>query len=720
MLKHPVAALFSPSAIIAWIGFFMSLGVTLLLWINAREDALMNGRKLFVLSAMEANTEIINRMSAYENILHSGAAFLNTVERMNREKWRIYITSLDITKHYPGFQGIGFSKRIPPADLPEHIKKMRAEGFTNYTIKPQGKRDEYHPIIYLEPLNERNLRTIGYDMFSNPVRQDAMIRARDTAQVVISDNVTLVQETSTDVQTGFLMYLPFYHTEKTPLSQHQRREHLKGFVYAPFRIDDLMKEILVKKNSGIALKLYHGPSINEKTLFYESSPGIGSQRAKKPLFEKTFLIHIYGRTWTAVYQTLPLFEKSVDHKTPRLILLAGLPISFLLLMTILFYSQITQRARIIARKMTTKIRTLNEELETMINAAPSPIIVHTENGTIVKLNQAWSDATGYTHEELLTTDTLVEKLFRDEEQQIYVKKHIRTLYSIIGKVDEGEFTFYSQSGRKMIWQFSSAPFGLIQGKRAIITSAMDITELKNKDAMMIIQSRHAALGEMISMIAHQWRQPLASISTVAGTLSLDVMMDNYNKDFFQERLNAITELALDLSSTINDFRNFLTEEKSNELTTWKSLLEACLVIIEPILKAKNIKLHFVYEEDIPFLTHTREMKQVILNILQNSKDVLVDNKILEPQIWIYTAYKNGKACLEIEDNGGGIPNKILHKIFDPYFSTKMDKDGTGIGLYMSKIIVEQHCKGQIKVHNTKRGATFKIVLPAIDNMIVGS
>lgn len=703
MIKFNSINAYSKSASIALLGFLISMGITFVLWFNAHEKAQNDAEKSFEDFSAKTTLEIKNRMLAYENVLHGGAALLNTVEHMNRKKWHIYVESSNVVQMYPGFQGIGVSEVIPADDLMYHFKKMRADGFEDYQIKPSGKRDEYHTVVYLEPLDAKNRRAIGYDMYTNPVRKQAMVRARDTGTAALSDKVTLVQEQGIDKQAGFLLYIPFYHMENTPKTKIQRRADIKGFVFAPFRTRDLMNEILQQKNGDIAMQLYDG-SVDEKNLLYTRGT-----ITSKPLFKKTVPIEMYGRTWIAVFQTLPSFEESIDYKESYLILLSGFPISFLLLLSIFFYSQTTERARRMAYKMTAEIRALNHELETIIETAPNPIILHTEDGTIVKINKAWSDSSGYSLSDIPTTDIWVAKTYKDDHKK--VKEHIHSLFSITEKVDEGEFSFFSKSGAKITWQFSSAPFGMLNGKRAVITSAMDVTELKNKDDMMMMQSRHAAMGEMINMIAHQWRQPLASIAAISGILNLEAMMDQYNQEYFMEKLDLISNLSIELSDTINDFRNFFKEDKQQELMTWKEIANGSLTIIEPILKAKNITLHTRVEDDALFMVYPREIRQVILNILKNAEDVLTDNMISEPQIWIQTLHDENMSCLEIEDNGGGIPEELINKIFDPYFSTKMEKNGTGIGLYMSKTIVEQHGKGRLTVHNTARGACFQILFP---------
>ncbi|OHD98188.1 MAG: histidine kinase [Sulfurimonas sp. RIFCSPHIGHO2_12_FULL_36_9] len=239
----------------------------------------------------------------------------------------------------------------------------------------------------------------------------------------------------------------------------------------------------------------------------------------------------------------------------------------------------------------------------------------------------------------------------------------------------------------------------------------EIAKNKEQTLQIIHQSRLATMGEMVSMIAHQWRQPLASISAISGTLSLDVIMDNYKADFFQKELESIDELAQHLSSTIDDFRDFFKNNKTLKHEELKDIVEKSFKIIAPTLEARKITFNNSIEENVFVYTYVSEMKQVLLNIIKNAEDILVEKNISDPTIWI-RGYKNDKyAELTIEDNGGGISQEIIDKIFTPYFSTKKSKDGTGLGLYMSKMIIEQHCNGILSVQNGSYGAKFTIRIP---------
>lgn len=234
---------------------------------------------------------------------------------------------------------------------------------------------------------------------------------------------------------------------------------------------------------------------------------------------------------------------------------------------------------------------------------------------------------------------------------------------------------------------------------------------KQQIQQMVLQSRQAQMGEMISMIAHQWRQPLASISAISGTLTIDVMMDEYNSNFFQERLQSIGELAQHLSLTIDDFRGFFKEDNKDEISEVKKIVDASIKIIDHTLLSKNINLSVEYIDNLKIKGRLNEIKQVILNLLKNAEDILVDNNIKKAKIWIKVYAEDTNACISVEDNAGGIPEDIIDKVFDPYFSTKKDKEGTGLGLYMSKTIVEEHYNGKLLLKNTQNGASFTIKVP---------
>ncbi len=240
-------------------------------------------------------------------------------------------------------------------------------------------------------------------------------------------------------------------------------------------------------------------------------------------------------------------------------------------------------------------------------------------------------------------------------------------------------------------------------KKAVIAS-------KEEEKFKINESRLSQLGEMMGMIAHHWRQPLAAISATAETLQLKLMLDDYQKEFFLEQTKSISILSQNLSFTIDDFRNFFKQNREQSVTTLENIIENSLEIISSSLESQKIAIVTNFKCYKELCTYPEELRQALLNLIKNSEDILVERDIKNPQIEI-NSFKSGNfAYLTIKDNAGGIARKNFEKIFDPYFTTKAKRDGTGLGLYIAKIIVEEHCQGKLKAFNSLTGAIFEIEL----------
>ncbi|NPA73321.1 MAG: HAMP domain-containing histidine kinase [Epsilonproteobacteria bacterium] len=241
-----------------------------------------------------------------------------------------------------------------------------------------------------------------------------------------------------------------------------------------------------------------------------------------------------------------------------------------------------------------------------------------------------------------------------------------------------------------------------------------VEENRQKDQAMFQQNRLAQMGEMISMIAHQWRQPLAAIGSASATINLKARLNKLDRENAIELSTKISNYSLHLSSTIDDFRDFFKAKKEKSSVNFTSLVDSVLSIVETSIANKNIKIIKELNNNEEFEGYPNELKQVLLNLIKNSEDILLDKEVKDPYIKIKTYKKDADMILEISDNGGGIKEDIIDKVFDPYFSTKKKKDGTGLGLYMSKIIIEEHCNGKIYAFNEKDGAVFRVVLGGKD------
>ena len=239
--------------------------------------------------------------------------------------------------------------------------------------------------------------------------------------------------------------------------------------------------------------------------------------------------------------------------------------------------------------------------------------------------------------------------------------------------------------------------------------------VQEKEDMMIAQSRHAAMGEMISMIAHQWRQPITVISMIANNLLADIEFDELETKEVGRSAQKVLKQTQHLSKTIDDFKNFFRPNKKVEKALVNDILEETFLIIGKSLENNDISVKKIYNATTQVDIFSRELLQVFINVLKNAKEALLENKIVDPLITVTTSETSDAINISICDNGIGIDPKILNKVFDPYFSTKNEKVGTGLGLYMSKTIVEKHIHGTIKAINNESGVCFVISIPKREN-----
>ncbi len=249
---------------------------------------------------------------------------------------------------------------------------------------------------------------------------------------------------------------------------------------------------------------------------------------------------------------------------------------------------------------------------------------------------------------------------------------------------------------------------------------IEVQKNREKESYLFQQSRLAQMGELLSMIAHQWRQPLSLINGTILIMELDLMKKKFNleeseerKKFFNYLDNNFKEIegyVQFLSQTVTDFTTFYQPNKTKELVNINRPIEDALSMIFSMLQIEEILINTNYQSTKSLFLHRNEITQVILSILKNSQDNFKEKKTVNPIIEITTKEENGKLSISISDNGGGIDENILENIFDPYFSTKDKKNGTGLGLYMSKMIIEEHHEGEIIAINNKQGVCFNINL----------
>ncbi|UTJ07094.1 HAMP domain-containing sensor histidine kinase [Arcobacter roscoffensis] len=239
----------------------------------------------------------------------------------------------------------------------------------------------------------------------------------------------------------------------------------------------------------------------------------------------------------------------------------------------------------------------------------------------------------------------------------------------------------------------------------------EISKQKEQEQILIQQSKLAAMGEMIGNIAHQWRQPLNALGLVMQNIQFSYQMDELDDEFMQRSIDKVNTLTKSMSKTIDDFRNFFKPTKEKLQFNLKDLVLKSSSLVESAFSHHEINIMHKDFVDIDVYGFDNEFSQTILNVLNNAKDAIVENKISDGIVSITLDQDEKFGRVIIHDNAGGVPEDIIEKIFNPYFTTKEEGKGTGIGLYMSKIIVEQNMDGKLEVKNEDDGATFTISIP---------
>ncbi len=372
-------------------------------------------------------------------------------------------------------------------------------------------------------------------------------------------------------------------------------------------------------------------------------------------------------------------------------------------------------------KMKKEIKARNEKLNLyaeMFSNTKESIVLTDNMGIILDVNEAFVKITGFSKEDVITKKTNIlsskkhDKFFYDEMWRMILRDGYWS-GEIVNKNKNGEF--YTS-----LLNISS-----IKDEKNNITNfigiSTDITKIKEKELILQTHAKMATLGEMLKNIAHQWRQPLSAITSSATSTIVQKEVGILDDNTLSNNLNNIIKSSNYLSQTIDDFRNFFNEEKVFSTFNIKNTIDSSMSIINSNLKNSNVEIIIDIEEEFIISSFENELIQIFLNIINNSKDALIErkNEKLKKYVFLNVKKIDNRLKIVIKDNAGGVSNEIIDKIFEPYFTTKHKSQGTGIGLYMTHIIVIEHLKGTIDVKNSKyvyngvdyRGLETTIILP---------
>ncbi|WP_454911455.1 hybrid sensor histidine kinase/response regulator [Stutzerimonas chloritidismutans] len=683
---HGLRQLFSWRNGVAWGMLAFTLLVQLVVWQSLRTNEDRAARQQFQMLGEKVTEAIRKRLRDHEQILLGGAGLFDAVENVSREQWRTYVERLLLPDRYPGIQGVGFSQAIPQAERDAHVARMRAQGYPDYDIHPPGQRELYTSIVYLEPFLRRNLAAFGYDMYSEPTRRRAMQRAAQLGETSITGKVTLLQETHGKVQAGVLLYVPVYRPSAPLTTPEQRMQALRGFVYSPYRVEDLMRGILRAADLPLALHIYASPGEEPEHLLYASSeaPEPGSAR-----FSQLQQLELYGQTWTLRMDSRPEFDERF-HSNEALVFGLGLGLSLLVFFLTSSLALRHSRAQALANEMTRHIRQskhdlrLSEERLSLALKGSNDGLwdLDLEAGSMFASPRAW-EMLGYRPNELTCDLKLWERLTVAED---LAQQKARLAQTMLSNVDHftTELRLQHKHGHVvpvlLRGYIQRDPQGMAQ---RISGTLMDLTERKRVEQMK---------NDFVSTVSHELRTPLTSISGALGLIVGGAL--GSAPPTMQQMLEIAYRNSLRLGHLINDLldmEKIAAGKMSFELREHSlgDLLEESLASNQALCEQHGVCCTLEHPTDVLVWVDGLRLQQVLGNFLSNAVKFTPEGG----EIRLHSSLRGTKVRISVTDQGPGIPEAFRSRVFEKFAqadaSDSRQKSGTGLGLAITKELIER-------------------------------
>ena len=694
--------------IVAWITLFISLVLTLLAWTIATHYVEQRAHERFVLEVTEAEKAISRRMQDNEQVLRGTVGLFAAAGRLvTRQEWNAYVTTLKFDQYSPGIQGIGFSYWIPKNGVEQFVASIRAEGYPDFEIKPAGVREQYTAVTYLEPFTGRNLRAFGFDMYTEPVRRAAMQRALESGLPAVTGRVTLMQETTTDIQSGFLIYLPVYQPSMPINTVEERRRALLGFVYSPFRVKDLMRGILGTSSDALAFEIFDQAGLDKTHLLYDSDDVLSIEH---PYNDRSFhhvsTISLPDRNWLALFVSRREFENSMSSNQPTVIALGGTLIDVLLFAIILSLSQQRQRMTQRAYQIATELEQSEVRFRQIFESAPIAMLIINERGAIHMVNRAMETLFGYERNELIgkSTDVLIPDAFAELSAS-----HLLHSTNLHAPGESRELSGLHRDGHTIATELRLNPINTREGIFTL-ASIVDISKRREIDRLK---------NEFIANVSHELRTPLTSIRGSLGLITSGAC------GALPEHVASMTSIAARNADRLIRLINDILEIERIESGKMHYDM-AAQDIVQLTYRAVEEAAGYAQQFDVTIHVENRAdtakiaridadgFMQVLANLLSNA----IKFSPKHERISVIIEEIEGKARLSITDRGKGIPDAFRDRIFQKFAqadgSSSRIHPGTGLGLSISHAIVT-HFDGRLWFESEPgTGTTFYVDLPLIN------
>ncbi|HAQ73985.1 CHASE domain-containing protein [Stutzerimonas nitrititolerans] len=696
---------------IAWLVLAFTLLGQLLILQQLRANSDRAAEQQFELLVGKVTNAIEQRLIDHEQILFGAAGLFAASGEVSRAQWRAYVERQQLADRYPGIQGVGFSKVVRASERDAHEQSIRAEGFTDYRIQPEGERPVYMPIVYLEPFNDRNRAAFGYDMYAEPVRHQAMRQAASTGKSRISGKVILRQETHGKVQAGVLIYVPLYHPAMPLETVEQRMDALLGFAYSPYRMDDLMEGILGAADLNLSLRIYSGPTQQAEQLLFASKEHAPGDAAHS----QDVQLSIYGGTWTLHMESLPAFESGFSANE-GLVAILGTGISLLLFFLISSLAFRQRRAEILAGQMTERIRENKRALQ--LSEERLSLALKGSNDGLWDLNLAadtfyasprtWH-MLGYQPGELQLSTRLWEQVLVAEDLP---RTRAQLAQTMLSRLDQftSELRFRHKDGRTVPVLVRGYIQRDAQGQPLRISgTSMDLTEHKRIEQMK---------NEFVSTVSHELRTPLTSISGALGLINggalgevppaMQQMLEIAYRN--SQRLGHLINDLLDMEKIAAGKMSFDMHEHS-----LRQLLEEALASNQAFAAQLGVNCVLREAVDVQVWVDASRLQQVLGNFLSNAIKYTPEGG----EVSLHCSVPDATHVrISVTDQGPGIAAEFRARVFEKFAqadaSDSRQKGGTGLGLAITKEFIER-MGGKVGFDTAEgQGTTFWCELPILE------
>lgn len=697
----------------AWLVLILSTILTVSAWYLAQDYAKKRAEERFGFAVQDAHERILRRMSDYEQILRGCVAFFNGSDCVTREDWRTFVEDLQIDQHFPGLQGMGYAVVFGSGETLEIENRVKSEGFPEFRVHPAGNRELMTSIVYLEPFDQRNQRAFGYDMFSEKTRRRAMEYAYRTGLPGLSGKVILLQETEEDRQPGFLMYLPVYESSSAPFdSWEDRRNRLKGFVYSPFRMKDLMKGILGSGSPDVTFTIFDENLLDADGFLFNSEELNLSVKRSNPRYRTSLELPLGSHYWTVQYSSSKPFEEVVATAQPALIGMGGLMVDILLFVVIF---SLARNRKLIARQAK-EIATSHQLYQGIIEGTPDGFWILDSAGKIIEVNPAYCVMSGYSAGEVIgkTIDFFEGQLSIEEiearkneikaaQWKCFRSEHRRKDGSV-WPVEVLATYWPNQEGRFFVF---------LKDITASLATENSLIEAKQK-----AEAANKAKSDFLANMSHEIRTPMNAVMGLTQ-LALDGDLTDEAREYLGKSLHG-SKALLALLNEILDYSKIEANRMDLSLN-WVRLdhvfYDVCsLFQIQAERSGHDFSLEI--EKGVPnrIFADSLRLGQVMNNLLGNaikfSKEGAIRVLIRPGNV------EDGKMELHfsVTDQGIGMSDEQMQHLFEPFTqadtSTTRNYGGTGLGLSICDRLVRM-MGGNICVESSLgEGSSFHFTIVA--------